>query len=119
MVGLGLNITWPPEPPPPEYAFAISAEGAGRRVVDRDALWQSVLEHLGVELDRWRDDGAALTAAYRAALDTLGRNVRVERPGETVHGLAFDVDEQGRLIVDTADGRRAIDAGDVIHLRPV
>jgi BirA family biotin operon repressor/biotin-[acetyl-CoA-carboxylase] ligase len=43
----------------------------------------------------------------------------VERSGETVEGLAVDVDELGRLVVDTAAGRRTIDVGDVIHLRPV
>jgi BirA family biotin operon repressor/biotin-[acetyl-CoA-carboxylase] ligase len=119
VIGLGLNVSWPPEPPPADYAFAISAEGAGGCSVDRDRLLQSVLEHLGVELDRWRDAGDALTAAYRAALGTLGCRVRVERPGETVEGLAVDVDELGRLVVDTAAGRRTIDVGDVIHLRPV
>jgi BirA family biotin operon repressor/biotin-[acetyl-CoA-carboxylase] ligase len=119
VIGVGLNITWPPEPPPRELAYAISMEGAGGRAVDRDSLLQCLLDHLGLELDRWRDDADALTATYRAALGTLGRRVRVERPGETLNGVAVDVDEQGRLLVDTVDGRRSVDAGDVIHLRSV
>ena len=37
----------------------------------------------------------------------------MELPGETLEGVADDVDDQGRLVVDG----RAIAAGEVFHVR--
>ncbi|HLQ80155.1 MAG TPA: biotin--[acetyl-CoA-carboxylase] ligase, partial [Brachybacterium sp.] len=57
-----------------------------------------------------------------------GRAVRVDPLGETgaggaqppsLHGIARTIDAHGRLLVDLAGGgRRAVDIGDVRHLRP-
>ena len=94
VVGLGLNLTWAPP----------GAACLGP-TVDRDALLAAYLE----ALDRPGD----VLVRYRARCATLGRLVRVELPGETVEGLATDVDDDGRLVVD---GRR-ITVGDVVHLR--
>jgi BirA family biotin operon repressor/biotin-[acetyl-CoA-carboxylase] ligase len=46
--------------------------------------------------------------------------VRVELPGgAALVGMAEDVDPQGHLLVLEPDGhRRAIAAGDIVHLRP-
>lgn len=55
-----------------------------------------------------------LRQAYRSLSATLGREVRVELPGDrTWTGVASDVDEAGRLVV----GEQALSAGDVIHVR--
>jgi BirA family biotin operon repressor/biotin-[acetyl-CoA-carboxylase] ligase len=44
--------------------------------------------------------------------------VRAELPGgQTVEGTAVDIDEGGRLVVETAAGPVPIGAGDVIHVR--
>jgi len=50
---------------------------------------------------------------------TLGRQVRVELPGDRlVDGVASGVDEDGRLLVSTASGAELpVAAGDVVHLR--
>jgi BirA family biotin operon repressor/biotin-[acetyl-CoA-carboxylase] ligase len=47
--------------------------------------------------------------------------VRVElASGATVEGDAVGLDDGGRLEVATHDGaRHVVDAGDVVHLRPV
>jgi BirA family biotin operon repressor/biotin-[acetyl-CoA-carboxylase] ligase len=34
-----------------------------------------------------------------------------------VHGQATDIDRNGSLLIDSADGVVAVSAGDVIHLR--
>ena len=49
---------------------------------------------------------------------TLGQEVRVIGPaGEEFEGTAADIDAEGALLVDTAEGRRRVLAGDV-SIRP-
>jgi hypothetical protein len=42
----------------------------------------------------------------------------VELPAGVLEGTAVDVTVEGHLVVDTADGRRTVGVGDVVHLRP-
>ena len=60
-----------------------------------------------------------MRADYRAACLSLGARVRVELPGGAIHtGIAEDVDTDGRLLLlDPPGYRRAVAAGDVVHLR--
>ena len=94
VVGLGVNLTWAPP-------------GAARLGpdVDRDRLLYAWLEAL--------DRPADVLSRYRERCATLGRRVRVEGPATTVEGVATDVDEEGRLVVD---GRK-FDVGEVVHLK--
>jgi BirA family biotin operon repressor/biotin-[acetyl-CoA-carboxylase] ligase len=98
VVGLGLNVEWAPP-------------GAARLGRGTPAL---VLRHLLDALDRLP---AQSFDDYRRALDTLGRQVRVELPGETLLGEAIDVLENGALVVEGPGGRRVVHVGDVVHLR--
>ncbi|MGD9703349.1 MAG: biotin--[acetyl-CoA-carboxylase] ligase [Acidimicrobiia bacterium] len=100
VVGLGLNIGWAPE-------------GAARLPTGtRDDVLLALLEALG-ELP------ADIGAEYRSLLGTLGELVRVELPNGSFSGTAVDVDDAGRLVVDTGSERRVVDVGDVIHMRRV
>ena len=94
VVGLGLNLGWAPP-----GAACLGTD------VDRQALLEVWLSRL--------DAAADVLTRYRSRCATLGRRVRVELPAETLEGVAEEVDEAGRLVVD---GRR-INAGDVVHLR--
>jgi BirA family biotin operon repressor/biotin-[acetyl-CoA-carboxylase] ligase len=94
VVGLGVNLAWAPD--------GAARLGPG---VDREALLRAYLDAL--------DAPADALARYRRRCATLERPVRVELPGETVEGLAEEVDEDGRLVVDG----REITVGDVVHLR--
>jgi BirA family biotin operon repressor/biotin-[acetyl-CoA-carboxylase] ligase len=112
VLGIGLNVTTrahelPPTAPTPPTSVAM----AGGSTTDRDTLLRAVLRALG---DALGDVGAA-QLAYRDRCSTLGRRVRLQLPGDTsVEGVAQDVDDSGRLVLDgTAYG-----AGDVVHLRP-
>ncbi len=95
VVGLGLNLSWAPP------GAACLGPGAGRDTV-LDA-WLAALDAPGDVLAR-----------YRRLCSTLGRRVRVEVPGASFEGVATDVDDAGRLVVDG----RPIAAGDVVHLHP-
>ncbi|QOJ79343.1 biotin--[acetyl-CoA-carboxylase] ligase [Infirmifilum lucidum] len=55
---------------------------------------------------------------YRGLSATIGQRVRVRLPGGVeLEGKAVDVDEAGRLVVETMRGVFSVEAGDVEHLR--
>lgn len=119
-LGMGLNVQWPAVLPDDlaDIATALNLEsGAG---VARDAVLDAWLDCLRDRYARLTSTGGTetLLAAYRVACVSLGRDVRVELPGETAYGVAADVTREGHLVLDTHDGRRIVTAGDVIHLRP-
>jgi BirA family transcriptional regulator, biotin operon repressor / biotin---[acetyl-CoA-carboxylase] ligase len=58
-------------------------------------------------------------AAYQQRCVTLGEQVRVELPGQSVLvGTAVEIDTEGRLVVLSDGQRRALSVGDVTHVRP-
>ncbi|MCW0213424.1 MAG: biotin--[acetyl-CoA-carboxylase] ligase [Pseudonocardia sp.] len=121
VLGIGVNVNFAEGELPPR-ATSFTAEG---HPVDRSALLVSLLLHLGEREAVWRDaagdaDASGLRSDYRAGCWSLGSEVRVEMPGgSAVIGMAEDVDPSGHLLVLEHDGaRRAIAAGDIVHLRP-
>jgi BirA family biotin operon repressor/biotin-[acetyl-CoA-carboxylase] ligase len=117
VVGVGVNAhqTVPPVP----GATSLAIEGSP---VDRSDLLVAALEELSRWLADWRgsEGGASgLRASYTVLCGTLGRDVRVELPGDrTVRGRAESVDRLGRLVVRTTTGEvLPMSAGDVVHLR--
>ena len=61
-----------------------------------------------------------MAAEYADVCVTVGREVRVDLPdGSTLEGRAVAVDSTGRLVVEAADGRHEVGAGDVVHVRSV
>jgi BirA family biotin operon repressor/biotin-[acetyl-CoA-carboxylase] ligase len=123
VVGFGLNVDQHrAELPVPT---ATSLRLAGSATLDRDTVLRACLRAVGVRYRQWVDAGGdpragGLGAAYREACLTLGREVEVQLPGDggTVRGIAEEVDDDGRLVVAAAGGRRALAAGDVVHVRP-
>jgi BirA family transcriptional regulator, biotin operon repressor / biotin---[acetyl-CoA-carboxylase] ligase len=120
VVGLGLNVsTRAAELPVPE-ATSLAIEAG--RPVDRQPLLLAILRAVAAAYQPWVDGaGAAATVlpAFRARCATIGAAVEVGLPsGEVLTGAAVDVDDAGRLVVESAAGPRAISAGDVRHVRP-
>jgi BirA family transcriptional regulator, biotin operon repressor / biotin---[acetyl-CoA-carboxylase] ligase len=117
VVGVGLNVSQRADELPVPTATSLALEGC--EVTDRDPVLRAVLRELAVHYRRLGEHGgdagaASLRDAYRAACDTLGREVRVELPGGVVRtGTASDVDTEGRLVVDGTP----VSAGDLVHLR--
>ncbi|MBU9764010.1 biotin--[acetyl-CoA-carboxylase] ligase [Mycobacterium sp. TNTM28] len=117
VVGLGLNVTLTADEAPDARATSLTQLGAA--TVDRTPLTQSLLRHLAARITAWRTGDRALAADYRVESVTIGHRVRAVLPGDsTVQGTATDVDELGRLIIDTGTERVTVSAGDVTHLRP-
>ena len=123
VIGFGLNVhTAAGDLLPGATSLAVlAARGIGRPgrgaggVPGRTELLAALLTDLARALAAFDADPAAARPAYRAVCATLGLDVRVELPGgQSVAGVATDVDESGRLVVDG----RAFSAADVVHLRP-
>jgi BirA family transcriptional regulator, biotin operon repressor / biotin---[acetyl-CoA-carboxylase] ligase len=102
VVGLGMNIGWAPT-------------GAAQLGKNHSAL--EVLRAILLAFDALPAD---IDDRYRTALSTLGRRVRIEMPTSALVGTAIDVERDGRLVVlDECAVSHRIDAGDIVHLRPV
>jgi BirA family biotin operon repressor/biotin-[acetyl-CoA-carboxylase] ligase len=118
VVGIGINCHQAQDelPVPDATSLAIVTGGP----VDRSALLAALVEELESRYDDWAA-GADLRAAYLELCATPGRQVKVAVPGGEVTGEAVDVDEAGRLVVRTSDGRTSgeehLGAGDVVHVR--
>jgi BirA family biotin operon repressor/biotin-[acetyl-CoA-carboxylase] ligase len=109
VVGMGLNVTAAPA----EGATSLASHATG--AVHRRPLLDAWLRVLDARLDEL--DG--VLADYRPRCATLGRAVRVERPGgDVLAGTAVDVTEAGHLVVESGGRRAAVAVGDVVHVRP-
>ena len=124
VIGIGLNVTTrADELPPAAGPAATSLRLAGATRTDRDPLLRALLRGVAEWYTAWRDaDGDAaesgLAEAYRLGCATVGRRVRVLLPtGADLVGEATTVDDDGQLVVRTADGERRVSAGDVVHVR--
>jgi BirA family biotin operon repressor/biotin-[acetyl-CoA-carboxylase] ligase len=105
VLGIGLNVTTEKFPPELE---ATSLALAGASLSTEEAL-----EALLAALDRLLSaPSAEVLTAWRARDALRGRRVRWNDGNE---GVAAGVADSGALIVDTADGRVTLDAGEV-HL---
>jgi BirA family biotin operon repressor/biotin-[acetyl-CoA-carboxylase] ligase len=125
VLGVGLNVTVRSAelPTNPTGLPATSLLLAGAPVTDRDPLVRALLRGIGTWYGRWRAAGGdaeacGLRAAYLEHCVTVGRQVRVSLPdGSDLTGTATTVDDDGRLVVRSADGERRVSAGDVRHVR--
>lgn len=120
VVGVGLNVSTTAEELPVPTATSLALAGA--RDLDRTRLLRAVLARLGSRQQAWRaaggDPGTGLRSDYLAASGTQGSVVGVDLPtGDRLEGLADGLDDDGALLVRSAEGLREVRAGDVVHLR--
>ncbi len=107
-VGIGINAN---NDPPQVPGGAVSLRQALGREVSRCDLLALFLDELEARLKSPELQDAV--AEWRRYATTLPRQVRVVTGSETIEGLAVDVDDNGALIVQLADGtRRSVIYGD-------
>ncbi len=116
ILGVGLNANLSPSDlgVSPETAATVSSELGSE--VDLLGLLDSLLSHLNAELQRV-EDFAAVLDDWRAFNCTLGKRVRVEKPGRTLEGLALDLTSEGALVLESGGEVIELHEGDVEHLR--
>jgi len=122
VVGVGVNVNWPAEVPTELADRLVACNHVRGAEVDRTELLVAFLAELGARDERLRADPTAdrawLRDEWRSLAATLGRRVRVDLGADDLEGMAVDIDDAGRLVVDTDTGdRRTLAVGDVVHLR--
>lgn len=112
IIGVGINLA---------HGRQLS-EQLGRAVADapellaqREQLMAALLNHFSIALPAFEQNGFKAFAAAWNALDAYaGSRVNILDQGNILHsGTAVGVDDAGCLLLDTAQGRMVIVAGDV------
>jgi BirA family biotin operon repressor/biotin-[acetyl-CoA-carboxylase] ligase len=116
ILGIGVNLNMNGKTFPREIrALATSLKKEMGQTISRKAFVQSLLE----ELERWygifmKEGGPVILRAWRDRAHIKGRPVKVTSFGESLTGIAIDVDSDGALILETKKGeRKRVVAGDV------
>jgi BirA family biotin operon repressor/biotin-[acetyl-CoA-carboxylase] ligase len=110
-IGMGVNLA---EHPDDAEIPATSLAGQGLAVPVPAAMLSAVARHMAAWLGRWRAEGfAPVREAWLARAARLGERIRVRIGVEAFEGVFEGLDDDGCLVLDCADGRRRISAGDV------
>ena len=122
ILGIGLNVNWvPPRDRRRDYlATSVRELNGSSDFLDRVQALRSLLTHLN-ELYDALERGETIVPEWRQKLETLGEEIQVTMlnhgdasAGESIHGIAEDVDEFGRLLIREPSGTvRAVAAGEV------
>jgi BirA family biotin operon repressor/biotin-[acetyl-CoA-carboxylase] ligase len=116
ILGLGINVNLDERMFPREIqSMATSLKIEMGQPVSRKKFFGSLLK----ELEEWygiflKEGSGAILKAWKERAQIEGKRVRVTSFGETLVGIAMDVDSDGALILKTRDGeQKRIVAGDV------
>ena len=118
VIGIGVNVSqteadFPPEVRPIAASLHMVATGAGNWPAedtwpDRNRIAGMLLHQLDDVYGHYREDGLnSLLKRWRDASVTLGQDILVMDPRQPWPARAVDVGEDGRLLVERADGTRS------------
>lgn len=110
-IGIGLNVNNEPR----EYeANAVSIKDILKKEVSRRLILETFLSDFEDQIQT--PDAKTIIGLWKNQTSTIGSRVRIETFGETVEGLALDVDETGALIIRDKTGEtKTIIYGDCFH----
>ncbi len=125
VVGIGINISLAQEelPVPTATSLALAGlSGPDGQLPGGGDVVVAIARAFAARHAQWAQGGQELQrlrSAYRQCCSTLGAAIEVHLPGDlVVQGQGVEVSDDGEIVVDTAEGRRAFAAGDVVHVRP-
>lgn len=110
-IGIGVNVAHFPEDTPYQ---ATSLRAAGL-AIDRDAMFAALSRSMVTALAIWNQGRGfnAIRAGWLARAHGLGRPLVVRQDQRRIEGIFVGLDADGRLLIDTPDGREALTVGDV------
>ncbi len=111
IIGIGVNLVSAPR----DVEFpATSLAEAGCVGVTPPPLIEAFVRRFAGWAERWREEGfAPVRAAWLKRASGLGEGIRVRLERQTLDGRFLDLDQDGALLLDGAEGRRRIAAGEV------
>jgi BirA family biotin operon repressor/biotin-[acetyl-CoA-carboxylase] ligase len=111
VIGAGTNLASKPE----NVEFpATSLTDQGYGDVTPSTLLESFARHFALWAQRWRFEGfGPVRAAWLARASGIGEDIRVRLERSTLTGRFHDLDQDGALLLDAAEGRHRIAAGEV------
>jgi BirA family biotin operon repressor/biotin-[acetyl-CoA-carboxylase] ligase len=114
LAGVGINVNMDPEAYPEIAGIATSVKQAMGRELPREVLLASFCDHVERLYEEAASGSRAPFEAWKQRLITLGREVVATGGGQALSGIAVDVNNDGSLVIETADGaRHTVEAGDV------
>ncbi|MEE8351098.1 MAG: biotin--[acetyl-CoA-carboxylase] ligase [Rhodospirillales bacterium] len=110
VLGVGINIgVFPADTEFPATSFRAEAWGAA----EAETL-VAFCRHFLLWSDKWLDEGfEPVRKTWLWRCYGKDKEIEVELENETITGIFTDLDEDGALLLETADGVRRITAGDV------
>jgi len=114
VLGIGVNVTSHPSDVR-RPATDLMREGAPTKAAD---LLEALAGRLASWIARWRADGfAPVRAAWLARAAGVGAPIDVRLGNALISGRFTDLDDDGAMIIETAEGvRRRVTAGDIVEL---
>lgn len=110
-IGIGLNLNNRPEALDKPAVSALQLTGRTFNRVEVLSCFLDLFEQRMTNFSR-----PEVILAWKARTVTLGRRVAIATVRDTYEGLAVDVDEDGGLVLEMADGgRRTVFYGDCFH----
>jgi BirA family biotin operon repressor/biotin-[acetyl-CoA-carboxylase] ligase len=107
VIGLGVNLWWPD--PPAGFGSLFETDPGPDVVLDLASGWcNDLLTRIERGPGEWGHE------EYRRVCGTIGREIRWQPDGA---GVVHDVDDEGRLVVETGSGRVLLSSGEVWEIR--
>ncbi len=111
VIGVGVNLA--STPAATEFP-ATSLFDEGVADITAPVLIEAFAQRFADWLRRWRAEGfAPVRAAWLARAGGIGEAILVRLERSVLSGRFIDLDEDGALVLEAADGRRRITAGEV------
>jgi BirA family biotin operon repressor/biotin-[acetyl-CoA-carboxylase] ligase len=116
VLGIGVNVNWRRDQMPAEIAErSTSLADLAGSALDRVAVLGVLLDRLDAEVALLEGD-ASPVPRLRDALAFRGRRVVVEQGEGRISGIVLGLDDDGALVIEAADGRHALSAGQVVRV---
>lgn len=119
VIGIGVNANFCIDDLPEEMrATATTIFDEIGHAVDRPKLMASILtqlEALYEELSNGSGGFRTVREEWKAASDTIGREVSIKVAGDGLNGVAMDVDDHGSLLLQTPNGDvKLVHSGEIL-----
>jgi biotin-[acetyl-CoA-carboxylase] ligase BirA-like protein len=113
VIGVGVNVAHAPDGLP-YPACALNALGA--YAPSAEALFAHLSDALAETLELWQGGQgfSRIREEWLGSAAALGETIRVALAKETLEGRFETIDPTGRLVMELPEGRRVIEAGDVL-----